>query len=63
MLGGSSFINRVCKHFIFEERVVVNRAGNTAEFLIDNSTRTNVHVPNLGISHLVIGQANIHPGA
>src|ERR1700748_1957305 len=59
--GGFSRPERLLDHRIGREFSIQNRFVDPGEILINDSTGAEIEVPHFRISHLPLGQTNVHP--
>ncbi|MNP05238.1 hypothetical protein D3C76_971840 [compost metagenome] len=63
LASGNGFIYCAGQHRILEELAVADRLGHAGEVLVDDTAGAEVHVADLGVAHLAVGQADVHAGA
>jgi len=57
-----ALIHSMQECLVLEERAVLNCLGNAGQFLVDDAASADVGVANLRVTHLTVGQTNIHAG-
>ena len=63
LVGGDGLVDRAGDHRVFEEFAVADGLGDAGEVLVHHAACAEVHVADLGIAHLAVGQADVHAGA
>ena len=58
---GAGRLAGALQHGVLEEAAVGNRFVDPGQVLRDDRTRTEVEVPNLGVPHLAVGEADVAP--
>ena len=59
---GDGAVDRLGEHGVVEERAVLDREVDARELLVDDAAGPDVEVPDLGVAHLALGQADGQPG-
>ena len=54
-------VDRLDQNRVLEDRAVRDRTIDPGELLVDDATGTDVEVPDLGVAHLPLGQADREP--